>query len=117
MKHVLLPLLVVLFACGCFFRRDPPPGASGERIYKLQLCANCHGPDGHGRPQGPDLRGVEEHWDVGSLARFFEDPQAHAARDPRLADLAERFGTEMTSYANLDEGERRKLAAFVLRLR
>ncbi len=115
-KQLTAAIAVLVLATGCLFRRDPPPGATGERIYELQLCANCHGDAGEGGSLGPPLRGLDAHWEQGALARFFADPETFVERERRLADLAERYGRRMASYANLDEAERMRLAAFVLEL-
>ena len=55
-----------------------PPGATaeevalGSRIYDGQVasapCAGCHGTDGKGSPQGPDLTSGKWLWGDGSFA-------------------------------------------------
>lgn len=107
----LLPGLVL----ACSFRRQPPTGASGDVIYRLQNCANCHGEEREGTHLGPPLAGLGERWSVELLAEYLADPSVMVARDARLAALDVQFGaSDMGRYDNLDLAQRRTLAAWLL---
>ena len=102
---------VVFLACKS--PTPPPPGASGAEIFELQLCANCHKEDGSGGWLGPPLRDLGRHWDREDLARFLAAP-SDWNEDDRLAGLRQSFSSEMSSYDNLSEEERLRLADHLL---
>lgn len=107
-------LLLPLLTLACSFRRDPPPGASGAEIYRLQNCANCHGDKREGTRNGPPLRGLAAHWDAERLARYFADPRALVAEDARLRALDQEYSGDMGRYDNLNLGQRRTLAWWLI---
>ena len=111
-----LPTLSVAFlALGCSFRRQPPPGAAGDEIYRLQNCANCHGDEREGTRRGPPLGGLDAHWSVELLAEYLADPPAMVKADARLGALDEQYGSsDMGRYDNLDLALRTTLAAWLL---
>lgn len=111
-----LALLVLPFlALACSFRRQPPPGASGAEIYRLQNCANCHGEEREGTRRGPPLAGLRANWNAERLAEYLVDPPAMVARDARLVAYDEQYGSsDMGRYDNLDLGQRSTLAAWLL---
>ncbi len=111
-----LTLLVLsLFAPACIFRRQPPPGASGAEIYRLQNCANCHGEEREGTRRGPPLAGLSANWSAERLAEYLADPPAMVANDARLAAYDEQYGSsDMGRYDNLDLALRSTLAAWLL---
>lgn len=114
-RIAVLTLVSLWLAAACSLRRQPPPGASGAEIYRLQNCANCHGDAREGTRRGPPLAALGAHWTEASLAEYFVDPQAVVARDARLAELeAGLGGSKMGRYDNLDAGQRRTLAAWLL---
>ncbi|MEN8162274.1 MAG: cytochrome c, partial [Myxococcota bacterium] len=100
----------------CSSRVDPPPGASGEEIYALQNCANCHGERGEGRSLGPPLRELAASWTVADLGRYLARPADFIERDPRLRSLDAEYTAEMNRYDNLTDDERRVLAEWLLTL-
>lgn len=113
----LLPLASGLLALApaCVFRRQPPPGATGDEIYRLQNCANCHGDEREGTRRGPPLAGLRAHWTDARLAEYFVDPRAVVVQDARLSALDEAFGSsDMGPYANLDRELRTTLAKWLL---
>lgn len=119
MRHrpllLVLPFLVLPFlVLACSFRRDPPPGASGSEIYRLQNCANCHGDAREGTRNGPALRSLKAHWDPERLARYFDDPRAMVAEDARLQALDQEYSGDMGRYDNLNLGQRRTLAWWLI---
>lgn len=104
-------LLLALASCAA---RKPPPGASGLDIYRLQNCANCHGPRGEGTRRGPPLVALAEHWTRDALAGYLADPVAVRTEDERLSALGQSFSGHMQRYDNLDLEQRRVLAAWLL---
>jgi len=113
MKCPLL-LLPLLFVTACSTRRPPPPGASGDVIYALQNCANCHGEDRQGTKLGPSLRPLSSEWTRERLAEYLADPRAMVAGDARLAELDRAFSADMGRYDNLSHDERLVLAGWLL---
>lgn len=101
-------------AAACTLRTPPPPGATGDVIYDLQNCANCHGADRTGKSQGPPLLDLGRHWQVEELARYLADPQSFVAADPRLRAHGETHSQTMPAYDNLTLEQRRVLAAWLL---
>lgn len=116
MRRLGTALVTLLVVAACSFRTPPPPGASGEEIYRLQNCANCHGEAGEGKSLGPPLRGLSAHWDRERLARFFADPKPFVAEDARVAELLRKYPAPMSRYDNLDREQRLVLADWVLGL-
>ena len=110
--------LTLLFTClhlaACSTRRPPPPGASGDVIYELQNCANCHGPAREGTRLAPPLAGLASNWTRDSLAEYLADPRAAVARDARLKELDKAWSSDMGPYANLSPAERLVLADWLL---
>jgi len=116
MKHRLLALslLPLLLVVACSLRKQPPPGASGEVIYELQNCANCHGPAREGTRLGPALAGLDPSWTRERLAEYLDDPRAMVAREPRLQELDRTWSTDMGRYDNLSQDQRLVLADWLL---
>ena len=112
-----LYLLLFLFPLlpACLFRRQPPPGASGAEIYRLQNCANCHGKAREGTRLGPPLEGLAQHWTRARLAEYLVDPRPLVASDARLSALDQHYGSsDMGRYDNLDLALRTALADWLL---
>jgi mono/diheme cytochrome c family protein len=108
-------LALSVSALACSLRTQPPPGASGAEIYRLQNCANCHGEEREGTRRGPPLAGLRSYWDAERLAEYLVDPPAVVARDKRLAAYDEQYGSsDMGRYDNLDLAQRSTLAAWLL---
>jgi len=108
-------VLVLVPVLACSFRRQPPPGAPGDEIYRLQNCANCHGEAREGTRLGPPLGEVARHWDVEHLAAFLADPRPVVEGDGRLGAYRATYGSSrMGPYDNLDLDQRRTLAAWLL---
>jgi mono/diheme cytochrome c family protein len=107
-------ILLTLLATACSTRRPPPPGASGDVIYALQNCANCHGETREGTRLGPALLPLSPSWTRERLAEYLADPRALVASDERLAALDRQFSTDMGPYANLSQDERLVLAGWLL---
>ena len=112
MKFTLLIPLLLIPSLAC--RQTPPPGASGETIYILQNCANCHGESGEGTKRGPAFIELNTHWDRSAMAEFFAHPKAVAKQDARLSAMIEKFGSSMSTYDNLSQNERLRLADYLL---
>lgn len=98
----------------CSTRTPPPPGATGDLIYELQNCANCHGVDGEGTSRGPALANLPEHWTAERLAGFLEAPDGFLERDERLRALEKAYPGKMSRYDNLDLEQRTTLASWLL---
>jgi cytochrome c553 len=110
-----LLLLPLGLAPACSFRRQPPPGASGAEIYRLQNCANCHGEVREGTRLGPPLAGLRAHWTRARLTEYLADPRPMVEADARLSALDERYGSsDMGRYDNLDLSQRSTLAEWLL---
>ncbi|MEQ1891078.1 MAG: cytochrome c [Planctomycetota bacterium] len=113
-RRQFLLLVVTLLSAACSTRRPPPPGASGDVIYELQNCANCHGPAREGTRLAPPLAGLAAHWTRDSLAEYLADPRAMVAREARLKELDKAWSSDMGPYANLSHEERLVLADWLL---
>lgn len=110
-----LMLVALLLAAACSLRRQPPPGASGAEICRLQNCANCQGDAREGTRRGPPLSGLAAHCTAAALAEYLLDPPTLVARDARLAAVERDLGgSQMGRYDNLDAGQRATLAAWLL---
>jgi cytochrome c553 len=110
-----LVLALVGLLGACLFRRQPPPGASGAEIYRLQNCANCHGEAREGTRLGPPLADLRAHWSAARLAEYFLDPRPVIEQDARLVELDRSFGSsDMGRYDNLDLEQRTHLAEWLL---
>lgn len=108
-------LMTVLFlALSSSCRQAPPPGASGDLIYELQNCANCHGEDRRGTKRGPALFGLGSYWERTSMAEFFADPKRLSNQDARLGAMAKAYPAEMSTYDNLTLSQRLVLADYLL---
>jgi len=116
MQHPRLILLALFFATACSMRRPPPPGASGDVIYALQNCANCHGEQREGTRLGPALQSLSTDWTRARLAEYLADPRALVESDERLAALDREFSSDMGRYDNLSLDERLVLADWLLGL-
>jgi len=111
----LLGVLAALGLPACFMiRRTPPPGATGEVIYRYQNCANCHADKLEGSQRGPALAGLAAHWTRESLSAFLDDPRPFLERDERLQELARAHDREMSRYDNLTLEQRQVLADWLL---
>ena len=115
-SRISLLMMALGLGAGCQTPEDPPAGASGRTIYRLQLCRNCHGEAGEGRSNGPPLRGLAKHWTRADLADFLGDTEGWEERDERLAGLSEEYSGDMRAYANLTAAERTRLAEYLLGL-
>lgn len=114
MNRPLLLALVLLSSVACSTRRPPPPGASGDVIYALQNCANCHGDARQGTKLGPPLRPLAPSWTRERLAEYLADPRAVVATDERLSALDREYSADMGRYDNLSHEERLTLAGWLL---
>lgn len=83
-------------------------------MFRRARCADCHGPQGRGSANGPELRDLARHWTEDELVRFLADPEAFRVRDERLDELARRARTRMTPFDHLPEAHRRRLARYLL---
>jgi mono/diheme cytochrome c family protein len=105
-------LAVALALSACLF---PSPSAeAGARLFRIENCANCHGPDGRGSPNGPPLVDLGSRWTVDELASFLADPEAFRTADPRLAELSREATNRMTPFAHLSGHQRRSIAVWLL---
>ncbi len=109
----LLALAAALVSPACFFYVRPR--SDGPTLFRVENCANCHGPNGVGSPNGPTLVGLERNWDPETLNAFLADPEAWRERVPRLAELARAHRNRMPSFSHLSDRERSKLATHLLR--
>ncbi len=132
--HSLTPLallsMIPLFACGGAEPEGDTTGsgsAEAPAVVDLEAaaklftggkgsCAACHGKEGKGMMLGPEITGAAEHWTVDTLAGFFADPGRTLAGDARLAEMAARYSSPMPAATNLNEAERKAVAAYVLSL-
>ena len=116
MRRRLTPLFVLallLVAC----RRAAPAGpATGQELFRRELCGSCHGSAGKGTWMGPPLRGLGAHWTREELADFLRDPAAKVRTDPRLEELSRRFPNAMKANQVLGKQERTRLADWLLSL-
>ena len=103
-------------ALACQLPQQPPPGAAGAEIYQLQLCFNCHGPEGLAKRLGPPLENLAEHWTREELADFFGNVERWEEEDERVRRLSEEYDGNMQAYDNLSLEERLRLADYVLGL-
>ena len=113
LRRVLVSIALVLGGA-CSLRQAPPPGATGDEIYALQNCANCHGLDRKGMPNGPALADLERHWTRDTLAEFLRDPKAFVKTDARVAALKNQYSTGMGRYDALTLDQRLVLASWLL---
>lgn len=110
-------LFLASLLAACTTREQPPEEAGGEEIYRLQVCRNCHGEAGAGKPGwGPPLFEVGEHWTRLELAKYLADPDAFKGTVPRLIELDQEYSTNMNPYANLSLEQRLELADYLLGL-
>lgn len=89
---------------------------TGEQLYQDQNCVQCHGPTGQGTNLGPSLHDKKSYWNRDQLARFLADPQAYAAKDPRLSEQGKQYLMPMVKFLTLTEEERLRVADYVLSL-
>jgi mono/diheme cytochrome c family protein len=87
---LVLSLCIFPFAC----ERKPPPGVTdpGHLLYlgfgKEDVnCAKCHGPDGQGGWQGPDIRDVFTESDSSRIVRIIKRGKGGDDEMPAFADL------------------------------
>lgn len=103
---------VAVVAIGC--RRTPQTVEEGRRLYRVNGCANCHGPEGHGDGHVADTLRI--------MPRDFRDAQSfkRGRGVDQIADtLKTGFGDglgRMPGFGHLSDGERRALAMFVIAL-
>jgi mono/diheme cytochrome c family protein len=89
--------------------------AAAAEVYRKASCWTCHGHERVDGMAGPDLRGLGQHWTPESLAEFFADPAAVAARDPRLSEQAARYPVPMARPIRpLGSADRLLLARWLL---
>lgn len=115
-RTLLAIALGLTLASGCG-GDDPAPKQplSGERLYAVQGCKNCHKLDGAGGPLGPSLAGVPSRWTVAEIAEYVADPPSFHERKPHLAQLARRYSMRMPAV-RLAPAERERLATYVMEL-
>jgi len=110
---LLFALLLLLASC----RRAAPAGpATGQELFRRELCGSCHGSAGKGTWMGPPLRGLGAHWTREELADFLRDPATRLRSDPRLQELSRRFPNAMKGNQVLGRRERTRLADWLLSL-
>lgn len=117
MKTSLAALTLILVACGDQ-TTAPKSGetVAPEQLFKSQQCLICHGPGGRGTPgSGPDLRNIDEHWDVESLVRYLAKPKEYADNDARLLANRANYRMQMPN-TNLDDKHMHSLAEWILAL-
>lgn len=105
-------LLIPLLACGEGASAPSDPISQGARIFARSGCATCHGEDGRG--DGPAAHALTTKPRDFTQANTFRSERTPAA----LARLiAEGSGNgAMPPYPFLSDGEREKLALYVLSL-
>ncbi|GEM_PF-586992 len=111
-------LLLALVAAACGGKSESQSGQvqHGAELFISRNCVTCHGPGGEGRPTGPSLLGLAEHYDVDSMVEYLKNPDAVLQRDARLRERAEGIGALMPRYNYLPDEELRDIAAYVLSL-
>ncbi len=90
--------------------------SGGREIFVGAGCPQCHGLNGEGRPQGPPLRNLSQHWTRSRLAAYVANPQTFSTQDPRLKALEKKYGAPMPSFL-ISEGGREQLAEYLLGLK
>jgi mono/diheme cytochrome c family protein len=120
-NHGALLSLLVLFALGaaaCGGKAGPQSGEvqRGAELFISRNCVTCHGAGGEGRPTGPSLLGLAEHYDVDGMVEYLKNPDAVLQRDARLRERAEGIGALMPRYNYLPDEELRDIATYVLSL-
>lgn len=90
------------------------PAATGPLLYEKGLCNVCHGDDRRGNENAPTLDNLGRNWDEESLAGYLKDPAKARATNPRIRELAERYGSLEMPPWSAPEAERRALAAWLL---
>jgi mono/diheme cytochrome c family protein len=113
LRTIRLAVLVtggLLAGCG-----DAPkqPVSAGAKLFSAQGCVACHGSHGEGSPMGPPLRAIKTNWAREDLVRYFADPHAFVAMQPRLQELGKRYPMPMPPI-KASESDRLVLAEYVL---
>lgn len=108
----LASLFLLVPACG----GEPAAPRTGAQLYVEQNCVQCHGRNGEGTQLGPSLTDKRAHWNREQLAAFLADPQAYAARDPRLSEQSQKYLMPMVKFLTLSKEERLAIADYVLAL-
>jgi cytochrome c2 len=111
---------VGLFAAACSPSGEAPdrsPAAAtpspGRLVFLAEPCPTCHGHGREGTNTGPALHGLRTHWDEESLVRFLHNPAASKLSDPRLAELSQRYRSDMPPLF-ADDRRIRALAGYLL---
>ena len=91
---------------------EPERVARGSRVFHGEVggapCAGCHGSDGKGSPQGPDLTGGQWLWSDGSLAAIQRTITEGVAQPRKFPDVMPPMGG-----ARLSAEELSAVAAYV----
>ncbi|MCP3915011.1 MAG: cytochrome c [bacterium] len=76
--------LLALFVAACSMEDAPVADRDADALYGT-YCKSCHGGDGRGSMGlGSSFAGVAKHWNEEKLLTYIADPEAYAAKDPRL---------------------------------
>jgi mono/diheme cytochrome c family protein len=121
-KHLLSSSIIAasLFLCiGCGKKEPagtPESQARGRELFVSQRCANCHGLDGGGTSNAPQLKDADEHFTDLQLVEYLRNPSAYIKNDPRLLARQSEFAALMPSFSSLDRDDLDALARYVLSL-
>ncbi|MFK5955518.1 MAG: cytochrome c [Planctomycetota bacterium] len=110
-RYTLFLVVPLLAACAM---SKPTANATGQEIYAIANCADCHGDDFEGRFMGPSLKDVASHWNPTDLASFLAAPDNFIQSDPRLVALDDEYWFDMPDYKELSRRHRDALALWLL---
>jgi len=115
-RIILLACVAIALCAACSTKREAKSNDAqkGAELYVSRNCITCHGPEGEGRPTGPELRGMGEYYTIESMVEYLKDPDAAIARDARLRERAQGIGTLMPKYDYLPPEELKAIAVYVL---
>lgn len=89
------------------------PASEGPALYAKANCAMCHGDDRAGKPLGPSLLALQQHWTADDLVAYLQDPQGYAEKNPRLLEQKKQYSMKMPAPALTPE-ELQVLARWLL---
>ena len=100
------PRLTVLFSLALILpislHADGNPAAGKD---KAQVCAACHGPDGHSvDPSYPNLAGQYESYLVKALADYRAGRRTNAIMAPMAANLSDQDIEDLAAWYASQEG-------------
>ena len=99
-RLTVLASLALVLPFGLSADGDPAAGKG-----KAQVCAACHGPDGHSvDPSYPNLAGQHESYLVKALADYRAGRRANAIMAPMAANLSDQDIEDLAAWYASQEG-------------